>query len=112
MSHRTKIVNGVKHGRRCCCPACDPNDTILAKIRSDNREAARAARAAKPANENGGGALSASIAAARWSASHRPRRPPRGAPEPETKRLRQLLREGIPIARALEIVEAEKKGTP
>lgn len=109
MSHRTKIVNGVKHGRRCCCPACDPDDTILAKIRSDNREAARAARAAKPANDTG--ALSASIAAARWSASHRPRRPPRGAPEPETRRLRELLREGVPIARALEIIAAEK-GTP
>jgi hypothetical protein len=96
MSHRGRLVNGVKHGARCACPVCDPEQKLV--------KAARAAAAQPQAP-----ALAAPIAAARWSAA---RRPPPATHDPRTPRLRELLRQGVPLLRAFEIIDAEGRHEP
>lgn len=94
MTHRTRTVNGVRHGARCACPVCDPDDRLLKQVRSQGRAPAQSAAAAP-------------IAAARWAARSRtPAVPNQDAGA--TRRLRQLLQEGKTFAEADAIIEAER----
>jgi hypothetical protein len=48
VSHRAHLVNGVKHGARCCCPACDPKGLVAAAYREKYQAERRAAAAVEP----------------------------------------------------------------
>jgi hypothetical protein len=92
VSHRPKSINGVKHARRCCCPACDPGGELTAAIIKAARE-----RPAPP--------IVPTVAQVLRCASPRaPRRPP----SEETNRFRELLREGLSAAAAIAQIETEK----
>jgi hypothetical protein len=96
VSHRPKVIGGVTHGRRCCCPQCDPSGVLAASIVAEAR-----ARPAPP--------IVPTVAQVLRCASPRPRRPP---PSQETNRFRELLREGLTAAAAIARIETETKGTP
>jgi hypothetical protein len=94
---KTRLHNGVLHGSRCACKAfCDPGDTKL-----------KAARAAYLAEQR--------ARAAAGIAEPAPPPRPRRAPMPvvsvtaESYRFRELLKSGHSAARAMEIIEAERK---
>ncbi len=93
MSHRPKSINGVKHARRCCCPACDPGGELSASIVKAARE--------RPAPQ-----IVPTVAQVlRCAAPRAPRRPPSSQ---ETNRFRELLREGLTAAAAIARIETEK----
>ncbi len=91
-----RTFGGVKHGKRCACPLCDPQQRLLAR----QREEARAARLApRPAP-----ALPLALD------RPRPALPARPMFETEkTKRFRDLLRAGVPAVRAMEQLDAEER---
>jgi hypothetical protein len=97
VSHRARVVNGVKHARGCACPTCDPDNLLLARRRAENKTA----RALPPA-------ISPHVAAARYIARAHARRPS-DPPSPDSKRFMELLREGRRAAEALQIIAAEKE---
>jgi hypothetical protein len=95
---RARTVDGVRHGKRCACPLCDPEQKLLARIRDEQRAARRAAKLAPPLP----------------MALDRPRRPLHVGPAFETektKRFRELLRAGVPGARAMEMIDADERVT-
>ena len=95
MSARAKLVNGVRHATRCCCPHCDPQNTALAKARAEAKARPRAVLLFSGSVTQSGGGDHA-------------RRPPLAPFETEkTRRFRELLRSGLSAARATEILEAE-----
>jgi hypothetical protein len=87
-----RIVNGIKHGRACACPVCDPEQTKLAAARA----AAKLSRAVpvKVVSTPEGPAVLA-------------RRMPRYLPpSAQTRRMAELLREGKTAAQAIEIIDS------
>lgn len=93
-----RTVNGIKHGARCACPVCDPQQTKLAAARA----AAKLARAV-PVKVVGTPEGPAVLA----------RRVPRYLPPTkETRRMAELIRLGHSAREAIDIIEAEKKGEP
>ena len=87
-------VNGVLHGSRCACLVCDPGDTKLKAARARARGERRAAAALPPPTPG---------------APVRPPRRPLPPPSWETKRMRDLLRDGHAIAEAIEQIEKERR---
>jgi hypothetical protein len=100
VSHRPKVIGGVTHGRRCCCPACDPSGVLAASIVAEARArpappivptVAQVLRATSKPGHHGGRIYQMS---------------------PVTQRFRELLREGLTAAAAIARIETETKGTP
>lgn len=93
---------GIAHGKRCACPGCDPEQKLLAAARE--RHLAEVAAAARLRAE---GKLP--------PPPDPPPAPPRRARSiaPSTRaadvRFRELLRQGVGVARALEMVDAEQR---
>jgi hypothetical protein len=97
---KPRLHNGVLHGSRCACKMfCDPGDTKL--------KAARAAFLAARAAQAAAGVPDPPLPV-------RPRRPamPIVSVTAESYRFRELLKAGYSAARAMEIVDAERKETP
>jgi len=88
----SRVVNGVKHGKGCACPLCDPQQKLLARRREEAAAARRHAPAAAPP-----------------LVVDRPRRPLHVAPFESAKdrRFKELLRSGIGHRAALLQLEAE-----
>ena len=93
---RARTVNGVRHGKRCACPICDPDGKLLERARDEARAARRFAKL------NPLPAL----------ALDRPPRPLWLAPfeTEKTKRFRELLRAGLSGEAAAAQLESELKG--
>jgi hypothetical protein len=97
MSHRPKVVNGVQHGRRCCCPICDPDNLLTAAMVKAYRE--RPAPIVRPTTGDVRRALRARPA---HSEAHH---------DDDTTKFRQLLREGLSAAEAQQRIETERNAT-
>jgi uncharacterized protein (DUF2236 family) len=98
VSHRAKVINGVAHGRRCCCPACDPDDLLTAQVLAEAR--ARPAPTIVPTVAQVLRAVRILPAPVRNLLSV--------SESDDTKRFRELLREGLTAAEALTRIEIEK----
>jgi hypothetical protein len=98
MSHRPKVLDGVQHGRRCCCPKCDPDDLLTAQVLADYR--ARPAPTIVPT-------VAQVLRAVRILPDHA-RRLLSVSESDDTKRFRELLREGLTAAAAIARIETEK----
>jgi hypothetical protein len=97
VSHRPKVLDGVTHSRRCCCPKCDPDNLLTLQVLTEAR--------ARPAP-----AIVPTVAQVLRCASPRQSRLP--PPSAATHRFRELLREGLTAAAAIAQIETETKGTP
>ena len=95
----TKTINGVRHGRGCACPLCDPEGRLQQRV----REEARAQRRAW--------ALVARVLPLPLP-STRPRVLLAPFETEKTRRFRELLREGVTSKAAAEIIESELMETP
>jgi hypothetical protein len=87
-----RIINGIKHGRQCACPVCDPQQTKVAAARA----AAKLARA-----------LPVKIVSTPEGPAVLARRMPRYLPpSAQTRRMAELLRAGKTAREAIAIIEA------
>ena len=91
----SKTINGVRHGKRCACPLCDPEGRLMQRQREEARTQRRA------------WALAARVVPLPLEGD-RPRRVLLAPFETEkTRRFRELLREGKTAAAAIEIIQSE-----
>jgi hypothetical protein len=98
VSHRAKVIDGVAHGRRCCCPKCDPDDLLTAQVLAEAR--ARPVPAIVPTVAQVLRAVRILPAPVRNLLSV--------SESDDTKRFKQLLREGLTAAAAIAQIETEK----
>jgi hypothetical protein len=95
MAARPRPAGGVKHGKRCACPTCDPGQRLLAAARAEAR-----ARRALPRP------VPLPLAA------DRPRRMLPVFETQKTKRFRELLASGVGAVRAMQILDADLESAP